>query len=120
ANEVMQGLFGKPLADASRRYSSMMRWDNLDKPEFDHLKKTDIISPTDYIILNLTAYSPGILEEMELGDVMNYPGVPANGEHEVSYVPAVYPKSSEKPWDVWKNEKNTHGEKYITYIDDPV
>jgi hypothetical protein len=117
ANAAMNALFGTNYVQSSRYYSSMMVWDNDSKPEFDHLQSASPLSPGDYVILNLKYYSAQIKALMEgaAGGKLLYAGLPTNGAFSKTIKPSIYPTGN---WDVWKEEFNSHGERYKTYIDD--
>ena len=119
AEEAMQNLFGTSYSNGSGRYyASMMVWDNVNKPEFDHLTSTNTISPIDYVILNLTYNSAGIKTLMSGAGKLQYYGQPANGVHSGAMNPSMYFPTLN--WDGWKNQLNSHNERYYTYIDDKV
>lgn len=118
ANDAMVALFGRSYVNGSNRYyHSMMRWDNMELPEFDHLLSGTEVQPTDYIVLNLMYSSPGIKNVMLNNQKLNYFGVPANSIHEAKFKPSIYPNEN---WSVWKDWKNNYNERYRTYIEDPV
>jgi hypothetical protein len=117
ANDAMNALFGANYVQSSRYYSSMMVWDNTSKPEFDHLLSASPLSPGDYVILNLKYYSGNIkgLMETDADGKLLYPGLPTNGAFSKNIDPTIYPTGN---WSDWKELKNSHNEKYRTYIDD--
>lgn len=119
ANDAMNALFGTNYVQSSRYYSSMMTWDNTDKPEFDHLLSATPMSPGDYVILNLKYYSGGIrgLMENTSSNKLVYPGLPTNGEFSKAIKTSIYPAGD---WNEWKELKNNHNERYRTYIDDKI
>lgn len=119
ANDAMNALFGTNYVQSSRYYSSMMIWDNVNKPEFDHLLSASTLSPTDYVILNLKYYSGGIRTLMEdtSSNKLLYPGTPTNGSFSRTFQTSVYPTGN---WNDWKDLKNSHNEAYRTYIDDKI
>lgn len=120
ANDAMQFLFGGAYQNGSNRYTaSMMKWDNLSTPEFDHLNTGSTLSPTDYVILNLHYASAGIKNLMTTapGAKMIYHGAPSNGVHAgVSIGNNNYYDAD--TWTVWKEKKNSYNERYKTYIED--
>lgn len=122
ANAAMVALFGGPYVNGTGMYAryrnSMMVWDNTNKPEFDHLNSSSAISSSKYIILNLVYDTSGI--KLFMGDgtgKAQYHGKPSNGVHSESWATSSYPTSD---WNVWKNLKNSHNERYSTYIVDQV
>lgn len=117
ANDAMNGLFGANYVQSSRYYSSMMVWDNDNVPEFDHLQSASPMSPGDYVILNLKYYSAKIrtLMETDADGKLLYPGLPTNGAFSKTLKPSIYPAGN---WSVWKELKNSHNERFKTYIDD--
>lgn len=117
ANAAMNALFGTNYVQSSRYYSSMMTWDNVTVPEFDHLFSNSAMSPGDYVILNLKYFSGGIrgLMESAPNGKLLYPGLPTNGAFSLNMDPTIYPTGD---WSVWKELKNSHNERYRTYIDD--
>jgi len=125
---AMQSLFGKNYSNgANRYYASMMKWDNLQKPEFDQLNSTGTgaggnLHPGDYVILNLTYYSANIRGVMEdaTGGNLRYAGIPTNGTHPVSFNVVNNYEPNTVPWSIWKDHKNSYNEKYSTYIFDEV
>src|SRR5690606_13878903 len=117
AQEAMQGLFGTNYSNGGNRYyASMMVWDNVSKPEFDHLNNASSISPISYVILNLTYNSANIKGLMTGAGKLQYYGRPANGLHSGAMNPSMYFPALN--WDGWKNQLNSHNERYHTYIDD--
>lgn len=117
AQEAMQGLFGTNYSNGGNRYyASMMVWDNVSKPEFDHLNNASTISPISYVILNLTYNSANIKGLMTGPGKLQYYGRPANGLHSGVMNPSMYFPALN--WDDWKNQLNSHNERYHTYIDD--
>lgn len=122
ATQALQTLFGtQGYPNNGNRYKSpMMVWDNTSKPEFDHLLANNPINPTDYVIVNLVYSSAGVLPNMQgnMSVPLLYKGVPANEEHtNITLSPSIYPASS---WSVWKEQINSHNERYKTYIDDKI
>lgn len=115
ANDAMNGLFGGTYVGGNRYHSSMMVWDNTDKPEFDHLNSTSTISPTSYVILNLTYNSSGIKSLMSANTKLEYFGSPSNEVLSGSFSTGIYPNLA---WSAWKNQENSHDENYDTYIHD--
>lgn len=120
ANAAMTTLFGVPYSNGGNRYyASMMVWNNEDEPRFDHLTSSSAINPTDYVILNLTYNSAGIKPIMDSNSKLTYRGIPSNIQHipnqgsTAMYMPGT-------PWSTWKDMTNTYGEKFSTYIDDPL
>lgn len=101
---------------AGSRYNhSVMTWDNMTRPEYDHIANGVVIKPTDYVILNLASGSP-LEDYMGNGtDILTYSGTPANAMYDVKFRPTIYPN---KPWDQWKNSQNIYREKYVTYIEE--
>lgn len=126
-NEAMLALFGNPFTGSSRYYSSLMKWDNLQKPEFDQLTPAGTgatgLNPGDYVILNLTYYSGGIKQQMM--DAFNgsgklaYSGAPTNQLINQSFAAEIYP-DTDTAWNTWKEQKNSYNERYKTYISDDV
>lgn len=108
---------GVTFVGSGRRYvHSIMAWDNMGRPEYDQKGSAVVMSPTDYVILNLT--SGALAGYMGNGDeLMNYPGTPANGVHNVAYKPAIYEQEN-VAWNTWKVKRNSHGEQYVTYIEE--
>lgn len=119
-NAAMQSLFGGAYQNGSNRYTaSMMKWDNVNKPEFDHLNNASTLSPTEYVILNLYYASAGIKNLMNSapGGKMLYKGLPSNGLHAgISLGNNDYYGADN--WNTWKEKKNSHNERYKTYIED--
>lgn len=118
AQEATQRLFGLNYFNSGDRYrNSMMVWNNLDKPQFDHLNNASQITPGQYVILNLTYSSPGILGLMQGGGNLQHFGKALNKPISVSFDRAYYPTED---WDEWKEHKNDYNERYKTYISDPL
>lgn len=119
-NDAMQNWFGTTYNNGTRYRSSMMLWDNLQLPEFDHLTSASAFSPVGYYILNLTYSDANIKDFMDdyRDDGLNvqYNGMPTNGTHSGTW-DAVYAGFG-TGWDSWKNSINSHNERYYTYIDD--
>src|SRR5690606_660599 len=60
ANEAMQFLFGTNFTNSTNRYKvSLMKWDNVVKPQFLTLNSTSLFTAGDYVILNLDSGSAG-------------------------------------------------------------
>lgn len=120
--EAFETLFSEGIEtvnyQAGNRYNhSVMTWDNITRPEYDHIAPTVAINPTDYVILNLINH-PQLNEFMEDGTrLMFYSGRPTNAPYSVPFRPALYAETS-VPWDVWKLRRNIYGEQYQTYIED--
>jgi len=123
-DEAMDFLFGTVYSTSNNRYQkSMMVWDNVQKPEFDHFNAGDALganSPTAYYILNLEYNSGNIKPVMQTNAKLAYRGVPSNEAFlnipmntNMYYFGGV-------GWNNWKGKKNTYLEKYQTYIDDKV
>lgn len=120
ANAAMTTLFGVPYSNGiNRYYASMMVWNNEDEPRFDHLTSSSNINPTDYVILNLTYASAGIKPIMDGNSKLTYRGIPSNHQQTPNFgSTAMYEPGT--PWSTWKEMTNTYGEKYSSYIDDPL
>lgn len=118
AKTALETLFPGIVYKSGTRYNhSIMTWDNAVRPEYDHKAPTTGISPTDYVLLNLTSHTE-LIGYMEGGDpILPYAGTPANGEFNAVYKPSIYPTTV---WNTWKNQKNTHNEKYSTYIEEHI
>jgi|GEM_PF-796754 len=127
---AMQGLFGSAAHysnGSSRYYASMMKWDNLQKPEFDNLKADNSagsLQPGDYVILNLSYFSANVLPVMidaVATGKLPYSGVPTNKNYPQYFNVASYPDPVTYPtWNDWRNLKNSYNERYYTYIFDDV
>lgn len=123
-DEAMTNLFGTTYSTSnSRYYKSMMVWDNIDKPEFDHFNAGDGLgtnSPTAYYILNLEYNSANIKPIMESNVKLAYKGVPSNEAFPNIPMNTNMYHFDNAGWSSWKNLKNNYNEKYSTYIDDKV
>lgn len=107
------------IYQSGNRYNhSVMTWDNITRPEYDHIAPTVAVNPTDYVILNLVSHSE-LMDYMSNGAPLSYSGRPANEPHNVTYRPGLYADSN-VPWDTWKLRRNIYGEQYQTYIEDYV
>lgn len=122
ANDAMLGMFGVPYVSSSRNYSSMLLWDNIDKPQFITASDTTSLKPGDYVILNLKYYSAGIKGFMETNEKLEYSGKPSNGA--LSGLDKLVMNADMyfhgEAWNTWKEYKNDYGERYRTYISDEV
>lgn len=108
---------GATYKEANRYATSIMTWDNLTRPEYDHIAGGVAINPTDYVILNLTNDTE-LIGLMDNGQAdMGYSGTPANGTHNISYRPAMYPTT---PWSTWRTQRNIYREQYQTYIEEHI
>ncbi len=124
-NDATLALFGRAFTGSSRYYSSMMKWDNLVKPEFDQLTSAGSgptgLAPGDYVILNLAYSSPGIKGVMENAlsgtGKLPYAGVPTNQNYLQNFNVASYPETL---WSTWKENKNSYNERYKTYVFDDI
>lgn len=117
---AFQKLFGGTtfVGSGSRYNHSVMRWDNLVKPEYDHVSNGGVLNPTDYVILNLT--DANLQTFMGAGGTpVQYGGTPANKTHTVNFNTAIYPGSA-VPWTTWQNQRNSHREQYKTYIEEHI
>ncbi|MBA5628274.1 T9SS type A sorting domain-containing protein [Moheibacter lacus] len=123
-DEAMGFLFGTSYSSSNNRYQkSMMAWDNVQKPEFDHFNAgatLDANSPTAYYILNLEYNSGNIKSIMEANDKLAYRGVASNEAFLNIPMNTNMYHFGGVPWSNWKGKKNTYNEKYQTYIDDKV
>lgn len=114
-DDAMQNLFNRTYVNgANRYYASMMVWDNTSKAEFDHLRNNTAVSPIGYYILNLTYNSAGIKPLMTGAGKLQYYGKAANMEYSGAMNTSIYFPTT--PWSGWRNMKNSHNEKYSTYI----
>lgn len=116
--EAFETIFPGVTYQAGTRYNhSIMTWDNITRPEYDHIAPTVAINPTDYVILNLTTH-PALMAHMDSGDpVLQHAGTPANAAYSVAYKPAMY-KDVSVPWSTWQTQKNIYNERYSTYIEE--
>ncbi len=123
-DEAVDFLFGTVYSTSGNRYQkSMMVWDNLQKPEFDHFNAGDPLtatSPTAYYILNLEYNSGNIKPVMETNAKLAYRGVPSNEAFSNIPMNTNMYYFGGVGWNNWKGKKNTYNEKYQTYIDDKV
>lgn len=123
-DEAMGFLFGTTYSSSGNRYQkSMMVWDNIQKPEFDHFNAgapLDANSPTAYYILNLEYASGNIKTVMENNAKLAYRGLPSNGVFSNRPMNTNMYHFGGVPWSNWKGKKNTYQEKYQTYIEDKV
>lgn len=128
-NDAMMMFFGAPYNASNRYYSSMMKWDNLQKPEFDHLASAGTgatgLEPADYVILNLTYFSGNILAAMtdafDGEGKLPYSGVPTNQVYSKTLNIASYPDpDTYTTWNSWRSLKNSYNERYYTYIFDDI
>ena len=123
-DEAMGFLFGTTYSSSGNRYQkSMMVWDNVQKPEFDHFNAgapLDANSPTAYYILNLEYASGNIKAVMENNTKLSYRGLPSNEAFSNRPMNTNMYHFGGVPWSNWKGKKNTYLEKYQTYIDDKV
>lgn len=126
AEDAMQALFGGPYVSTNRYYSSMMLWDNTEKPQFKTVFGNTPLNPGDYVILNLKYYSTGIKgimeEAVEDDSILAYSGKPTNGalSGPTELVMNADMYFHGEAWDTWKEYKNDYNEKYIDYISDEV
>ncbi len=117
AGDAFQTLFGLTYQGGSRYNHSIMTWDNTTRPEYDHIPSGTALNPTDYVLLNL-ATDVNLIDYMDGGLVtLPYAGKPANGIHNVSFRPDIYPTT---PWSTWKSQKNVYNERYETYIEEHI
>lgn len=116
ANMAFDFLFDINYQNFGRYEAPMMRWHNL-KFRFDHLSSATGLAPTDYLILNLFHAPVGLKSIMENNTKLTFRGIPSNTVHSIAYDGANY---STSPWSVWGNQQNYFGEKYKTYITDPL
>lgn len=124
AEEAFETLFtgvqyqtNNPGGASNRYYHSIMTWDNMTRPEYDHIPPGTSIKPTDYVILNLTNHTE-LIDQMA-GIRQAYGGTPANGTHSVSYNSGMY-RDVSVPWSTWMTQRNWYNEAYSTYIEEHI
>lgn len=117
AEDAMQRLFDTSYTNSTRYKMPMMVWDNTQDPEFDDLTSSSTISPLSYVILNLSYAGAGILDPMDNNTFLTYRGMPTNGTYSTGNMSNNFRDGI--TWPNWKETKNSHNEKFKTYLDDP-
>lgn len=126
---------GTPAFSGTRYNRTFMEWDNTGKPEWDH-EVAATVDPSKYYIVNL-ASGAGDLSDFYGGALsyqLAYNGVPAPSSITVTLDKGLYHFRPNLPygysaanyynegppatWADWKDYRNSHSERYVTYIED--